>query len=864
MRVLSAVLLATLAAARVACAASWAVSVDERQGLPTFSRGGASALSSRFVFWGNNWAFAGQPIAFKVTGPSQYTLAANNRMLNFSLAGRISRRSPRELVWEFELDAPSATRDVIGGGISFRFDLASYGAQLGEPALLGDNRGWAWGRAGGERIEMRFDPPLPAVYFERGQKSEVRAFFYQGEIAQGKRRYTATLSVAGDVSIEPTATERFGLEDPASWPADILDWRTSPVDLAFLNAPERPAGKHGFLKATPDGLVFEDGTPARFWGTNLAAYALFGTSRENVRQQARRLSELGFNLVRLHHHDSPWVNPNIFGDRTSPDTRSLSPAALEKLDWWIKCLKDEGIYVWLDLHVQRQLKPGDQIEGFDEISRDNPFTQRGTPAADLKGYSYVNASIQQAMKRFNESYVNRQNSYTGTRYKDEPAIVAMLLTNENDITQHFGNALLPIHNVRKHTALYMALSDAFASEHHLPRDRVWRAWEHGPSKLFLNDLEHRFDVEMIAHLRSQGVKVPIATTSSWGFSPVSALPALTTGQLIDAHAYGGVGDLEKNPYYAPNLVHWLAAAHVAGRPLTVTEWNVEPFPVPDRHSIPLYVAAAASHQGWSALMQFAYAQSPLNGPGNPSNWDAFNDPSLIATLPAAALMYRQRHVDEARTLYAFAPSAEQLFNQMVSPQNSVALRTAAEKGKLVIAMPQTPDLPWLEQSALPASAHLITDPTRAVADNDGAETVSDTGQLRRDWQRGIYLINTPRSQGVTGWIGGRSFKLADVEIAITTRHASAMIQSMDGKPIGQARRILISLGARSLPARENSLPFHSEPVLGQIWVRAPAGLHLVRRDPQSGEERPVRGLQAGERYLIRLERDLASYWLLLK
>jgi hypothetical protein len=32
------------------------------------------------------------------------------------------------------------------------------------------------------------------------------------------------------------------------------------------------------------------------------------------------------------------------------------------------------------------------------------------------------------------------------------------------------------------------------------------------------------------------------------------------------------------------MIHWIAAAHIADRPLTATEWNVESFPVPDRHA----------------------------------------------------------------------------------------------------------------------------------------------------------------------------------------------------------------------------------------------------------------------------------------
>lgn len=274
----------------------------------------------------------------------------------------------------------------------------------------------------------------------------------------------SSAAFAASLNAGPTGAERFGSDGTAAWPTDILYWQTSPVDLSFLNAPEKAAGKHGFLKAVKDKLVFEDGTPVRFWGTNLTAYSLFGTTRENVKQQARRLSELGFNLVRLHHHDSPWVDPNIFGDRKSPDTQNLSSAMLDKLDWWIKCLKDEGIYLWLDLHVQRNLKPGDQIDGFEEIAK-------GKPSADLKGFNYVNRSIAESMNRFNEAYVTHGNNYTGLRYKDDPAIIAMLITNENDVTHHFGNGLLPDKNVPKHNALYMVQADPFAAKHGLPKDK---------------------------------------------------------------------------------------------------------------------------------------------------------------------------------------------------------------------------------------------------------------------------------------------------------------------------------------------------------------------------------------------------------
>ena len=444
------------------------------------------------------------------------------------------------------------------------------------------------------------------------------------------------------------------------------------------------------------------------------------------------------------------------------------------------------------------------------------------------------------------------------------AIVAMLLSNENDATNHFGNRLLPDQHVPIHGALYRAQAEAFAARYRLPKNKVWRSWEHGPSKLFLNDLEHRFNTDTIQHLRSLGVKVPIVTTSTWGDNPLSSLPALTAGNLIDAHSYGGVGELEKNPAYAPNLVHWLAAARVAGRPFSVTEWNVSPFPVPDRHTTPLYLAASARLQGWNALMQYAYAKDPINHQGKPSNWQAYNDPGLIATLPAAALLYRRGHVQEASTIYAFAPGKEQLFNQSISPGNAIALRTAAEKSKLLIVLPEAKELPWLKKTEIPAGAEVITDPNHSLVPIDAAGSVSDTGELRRNWELGIFTINTPRTQAAMGWIGGKKISLADVDFAVKTRNATVAVQSMDQDLISNSRAILISLAARSVPKSENELPFYSEPVEGHLVIRAPKGLKLYKEDRFAKKRQEIPAPYRNGRYRINLDRSLATYWLVLK
>jgi hypothetical protein len=94
---------------------------------------------------------------------------------------------------------------------------------------------------------------------------------------------------------------------------------------------------------------------------------------------------------------------------------------------------------------------------------------------------------------------------------------------------------------------------------------------------------------------------------------------------------------------------------------------------------------------------------------------------------------------------------------------------------------------------VPAGAKVITDPDLSIIDKDASEALSDTGELRRNWDLGVYTINTLRTQAAMGWNGGKQIKLADVEIAPTTRNATVAV--LDDKRIRQSRSILISLGA---------------------------------------------------------------------
>src|SRR5690554_746979 len=194
------------------------------------------------------------------------------------------------------------------------------------------------------------------------------------------------------------------------WIPYTLPWDDMPIDLSYIYKNDIPAGNRGFLKVKGDKFVFEDGTEARFWGTNFNSAQIF-PSHEHSEKVAKRLSKVGVNLVRFHQLDGEWSTPNIFQftrGENKPNTMSFDPESMDRLDYLIYCLKKEGIYVYMDLLTYRRFETGDGVES---------AYQLGDAA---KPYSTFNRKLIDLQKKFNSDLWNHVNPYTKLAYKDDP------------------------------------------------------------------------------------------------------------------------------------------------------------------------------------------------------------------------------------------------------------------------------------------------------------------------------------------------------------------------------------------------------------------------------------------------------------
>jgi hypothetical protein len=98
---------------------------------------------------------------------------------------------------------------------------------------------------------------------------------------------------------------------------------------------DAPAGKHGFVQSVDDKLVFENGRPVKFWGTNICSAVPF-TDSLRANAFVEFLAKYGVNSVRFHKFSWYGYHP----DRST----DLDPLKFARLDYFQShCVKREFI-----------------------------------------------------------------------------------------------------------------------------------------------------------------------------------------------------------------------------------------------------------------------------------------------------------------------------------------------------------------------------------------------------------------------------------------------------------------------------------------------------------------------------------------
>ncbi len=827
----------------------WTALIDPDNSLTfNFLRGERPVFRLGLIGWGPKWAWQGLQAKQKADGErlSVRVPFVVNKDNGETIDVRFEawQPAPRQVAFRYDLDA---AKDVPLTMLTALFNFEAQGSQ-GTLTLTGADgkeakrplpiRGMganlataqaAFAFDKGDTVSLRLDPPVPIAFdngmrvvlasdvFRKGTKSITLTLTFPEETAFHARqadldRFTRTLAGPDWFAFQPSKEVKPGVIDMDRW----LD---------------HPAGKHGGVRMVKDRFEFEDGTPVKFWGTNLS-YTASAPDKETAEFTAARFAKYGVNAVRMHKFSYPKDHMGI-GDLN--DSTRMDPEGLDRLDYFVSRLKEHGVYFGWSHTYGFHVVAGDskRLLAYDEIAK------------ALKGntYTFIHFAedVQDLMIEMVVNLLKHKNPYTGKTYAEEPALCFIELQNEDDIFWY--SAEQSFNACPTYKKRFLGRFAAWLKERYGSQEKLQEAWEgalksgetlaeasivpqlnpwffgedHLPGQkggarrrlldtaAFLHDVQDRFYTRFVKAIKDAGYKGPL-NGSPW--QAPSMLPHYYNlysdykAGYIDRHNYfdgqgpGMFATMLTRPgsgYFGSGL------QQVIDRPFGLSEW-IHVYPNVYAAEGPAILAAyGMGLQGWDASYEFQSQAARRMFDDIAGNfpwgvWEA-DVPTSLGQFPSLARMIYRGDVKEGDVIsvrrvslqdlatgtFSFSDRVEQhgdvkSFGGTVPPEALAAGRVVVEftdKSK----PPELPDM----------SRYLKDKVIRSV-----------TGQLAWDTSgRGFFTVNTPGTKAVVGFAEGKEQTLGDLKVRLDTPFASLFLTALEeGKNLADGKRALITALAR--------------------------------------------------------------------
>ena len=459
-----------------------------------------------------------------------------------------------------------------------------------------------------------------------------------------------TLAVSICLAFAPSSSAQEALAPGDDWFEWSMPWDSSVVDLSHLA--DAPAGKHGFLKTRGRDFQFEDGTPVRFWGTNVVAIACM-PAKEDAPVLARTIRRGGFNLVRFHYYDSRWAGDtgaSTLIDYSKGDSQHWNEDKLDRMFFFIAELKRQGVYAMIDANSGREYLKGDGLP--------TPLPARA------RGHAVFVERLIILQQNMIKRLFTRLNPYTGLALKDDPVVVILNINNENDCLYGGVDWSLEPYGTemrRRYVEWSKVRGEKTDPAQIKPADFYPRRRSKSVTR-FLLETQQRYQERMAEFCRETVGINALLCGSNWNmgfFIPMTH----ESMDVSDCHIY------ETHPNKRRNLIenkrvsaegelrfHSRMLYKLDNKPFFSSEWDHR-LPVEYRAEYPCFLATQAAFGSWGGLVHFC-ALTTLEkvdyAKGFNNSW---SDPALYGVFPHAALLYQRdcatgeedgRHADRSR------------------------------------------------------------------------------------------------------------------------------------------------------------------------------------------------------------------------
>jgi hypothetical protein len=274
----------------------------------------------------------------------------------------------------------------------------------------------------------------------------------------------------------------------------------------------------------------------------------------------------------------------------------------------------------------------------------------------------------------------------------------------------------------------------------------------------------------------------------------------------------------------------------------VSEFN-HPFPNDwASEGIPI-LAAYASLQDWDAVIVYTFE------PKRDADWksyvgDPFDislDPVRMTEMATGSLIFLRGDVKPAARTVTRRYSRDQVFESRRLGRSEQPYFT-----------PGFPLVTPLVHGTRIASFN--GPPTTRFEAVDSVDITSDTKELRwltshRD--SGMVTVETPRTQALIGFVTANGQSVRNLAARLDTKFAALVLSSMDGKPIANAGRLLLTAGSRvsntglkwnadhTRTTDQGGSPSLIEPVTGTVTLRGISRAHRVSVAALDGAGKPI-------------------------
>lgn len=609
------------------------------------------------------------------------------------------------------------------------------------------------------------------------------------------------------------------------WPVSVEEDYTSGSAIGLEDWLEHPAGRHGWLTSQGPDFVFEDGTRAVFWGTNLS-WARMAPEVEDGIRMADKYAKYGFNLVRFHK----FLDGSPLGTVLDRDDRdAFDPEVLARFDRFHAELVRRGIYVgWSPIYIY---KPAPS-EAKDVLALDEILAMKA-PVGIYSGtfHQLVNVApdLQDIYIKHVVAMLEHTNPVTGRRYADDPAVAFIELHNEDMIFKdNTGRMLDQCPTYRKQIN---RLFSEWLLEHYGSEAAFTRAWEGEPREAngesltgktirvvfkpkdassysrreldsfrFLSEFQLRFYQRFEKAIRDTGYR-GVIVAGCW--QSQYWLP-----QYYNLFTDWQIGPIDRHNYMRPGVemisrpgAGLLAAGiqQMADRPFSLSEWASGRGWAGSMDAI--IAAYGMGLQGWDLSAQFSSSAPDIllkSAPNINFVSDAWQRLSLH---PALARIVRRGDLRLGGPVSTRRFSLEQLHRGEIGFDPSLDLSAGA------YLMASTGSVPT-EMLAIGRTVIEVAegDPDPALTQADPARfwdrkarTIrSSTDELLWDYSDlGWFSVDTPGTIAVFGNGGGRVHELRHGTITYDRSYADVIVTADDpGATLADSPALLVTVAGR--------------------------------------------------------------------